>query len=85
MTIKMGTDDEMRPGELFPVMYCRKEKLPDGTAVWTFLCPHCCRRHMHSAGPGHRVAHCHDPASPFARDGYVLALAPKKKRTARQP
>jgi hypothetical protein len=67
----------MRPGELFPVMYCREEKLPRGTRVWTFWCPHCRRRHTHSAEPGHRVAHC-DLKSPFYERGYVLAFDPRR-------
>jgi hypothetical protein len=57
-----------------PVMYCRAETIRGGT-VWTFLCPHCRRRHTHSPEPGHRVAHCDDPKSPYTERGYVLALA----------
>jgi hypothetical protein len=56
-----------------PVMYCRVETIRGGT-VWTFGCPHCRRRHTHSAEPGHRVAHCTDPTSPYAARGYVLVL-----------
>jgi hypothetical protein len=79
----MGTDDEMRPGERFPVMYCRAERLSDGTPVWTFRCPGCGRKHTHSAEAGHRVAHC-PPDTPFYERGYVLALASKPTRTARK-
>jgi hypothetical protein len=79
-TYDMGTDEEMRPGESFPVMYCRKGKLPrDGTLVWEFWCPNCRCWHIHSAAPGHRAAHCHDRAPPF-EDGYVLALDPRRAR-----
>lgn len=81
MTIyDMGTDDEMQPGELFPVMYCREVRATDGGKRWTFLCPHCRRQHTHGAAPGHRRAHCEDPSSPFAERGYVLALAPRRPR-----
>jgi hypothetical protein len=64
-----------------PVMHCRAERARDGhRVVWTFLCPHCRRRHTHGAGPGHRVAHCNDPSSPYEASGYVLALAPQGAR-----
>jgi hypothetical protein len=82
-TYPMGADDEMRPGELFPVMYCCAERLPDGTPVWTFCCPGCGRRHTHSAAPGHRAAHC-PPDTPLYARGYVLALAPRRPY-AQQP
>jgi hypothetical protein len=71
-------------GEQFPVMYCRAERLPGGTPVWRFFCPHCSRRHTHAAEPGHRVAHC-DQSSPFYERGYILALKspPAKYRRPR--
>ena len=65
----IGTDEEMCPGETFPLMYCREEKLPHGTRVWTFWCPHCQRDHTHSPEPGHRRAHCGDWRSPFNERG----------------
>ena len=46
-----------------------------GVTVWRVWCAHCCRWHQHGAGEGHREAHCHDPASPYERSGYNLALA----------
>jgi hypothetical protein len=50
----------------------------DGTARWRFMCPHCKGYHFHSASPGHRHAHCHDPSSPFTQDGgYILRLRPQ--------
>lgn len=50
----------------------------DGAAQLRFYCDHCQRHHFHSAGDrpgdgdGHRVAHCHDPASPYSQSGYTL-------------
>ena len=40
-----------------------------GYAVW---CRHCKVWHYHGHGEGHRVAHCHDPESPYHRPGYTL-------------
>lgn len=43
-------------------------------------CPHCGRDHQHgTAGIAdgtnmHRLAHCRDAASPYAKTGYVVAL-----------
>lgn len=80
-----------------PVVVCRRERLPGGTEVFVFDCPHCWRyggshgyddvdsggfykrrpkrarpvEHVHSAEPGHRVAHCY-PGSPYDETGYVL-------------
>jgi len=66
----MSTGERGEP--LVPVMHCWEEKLPDGTPVWIFQCPHCNCEHMHGAGPGHRFARC-GPDSPFFKRGYVLA------------
>ncbi len=35
-------------------------------------CVHCLQWHWHGAGDGHRVAHCHDPQSPYNTGGYEL-------------
>lgn len=49
--------------------------------VASFLCPHCRRPHLHGTAdlqdgqPRHRVAHCHDPASPYQGRGYLIRLA----------
>jgi len=47
-------------------------------AVW---CPWCKRFHTHGWDPAedarvasHRVAHCHDPASPFDDGGYFISV-----------
>ncbi len=42
------------------------------TSQWRFWCPFCKAYHYHGAGPGHRVAHCASPASPFRDGGYIL-------------
>lgn len=39
---------------------------------WVTLCAHCRVWHYHGAAPGHRVAHCPDPRSPFKETGYTL-------------
>jgi hypothetical protein len=42
-------------------------------------CRHCHLYHKHGVGPGsnnwHRVAHCHDQASPYDSIGYTLVDA----------
>src|SRR5262249_49855824 len=67
---KMSTGERGEP--VVPVMHCWEEKLPDGTPVWFFQCPHCNCKHMHGAGSGHRFARC-GPDSPFFERGYILA------------
>jgi len=47
--------------------------------IW---CDYCKRYHHHAPEPGYRVAHCHDPNSPYA-EGYVL-LTPKRPPHARE-
>lgn len=49
---------------------------------WRVWCAFCERWHTHSASPGHRVAHCHNPASPYADTGYVLRRAAAREATA---
>lgn len=39
-----------------------------GLAAW---CPWCCDWHHHSAGDGHRQAHCRG-ITPFSETGYIL-------------
>jgi hypothetical protein len=39
-------------------------------------------RHSHSAEPGHCVAQCHDPASPYYATDYVLRLGTGDRRSA---
>jgi hypothetical protein len=57
-----------------PIIPCMPS--PDGK-TWKFWCPHCRVLHHHSAGDGHRVAHCHTDAGQAAfPDGYILALDP---------
>lgn len=51
----------------------------DGT-TWRVWCPYCRREHIHGNGPGHRVAHCLNPHSPFLESGYFIALS--KRRAA---
>ena len=48
-----------------------------GATRWIVWCKHCNKWHKHGPMEGHREAHCHDPASPYQRDGYNLALAGK--------
>ena len=42
---------------------------------WWIWCDHCGQLHRHCAVPGHRVAHCKEPDSPYEHSGYVLKLA----------
>lgn len=64
-----------------PVLMCREvpPRRRGSVASWECWCPFCACYHVHGDGPGHRVAHCNDPASPFRNTGYVL----KKERVAR--
>jgi hypothetical protein len=49
---------------------------PDsGLRAW---CAWCHRWHHHGPGYGHRVAHCHNQASPYRDGGYILTK-PKAK------
>ena len=38
--------------------------------LWRVWYRHCEAWHHHGPAPGHREAHCHDPLSPYERDGY---------------
>ena len=40
-------------------------------AVW---CDHCDDWHWHGPLEGHRIAHCHNPASPYEARGYNIQL-----------
>jgi hypothetical protein len=53
----------------------------NGRPSFRFDCPHCRRPHYHGAEEGHRAAHCHDPASPYAETGYVLGLRTDSRDT----
>ena len=74
-----------------PVVRCREETWDDGTKRWVFWCPFCRCEHVHSAGPGHRTAHCgshHEVnghlvrhESPFKATSYVLELEPVRKQS----
>ncbi len=50
--------------------------------AWRFTCPHCRTVHLHGAGPGHRVAHCIKPGSPFARTGYWIIRRQRRRARA---
>lgn len=41
---------------------------------YKFYCQFCKRWHRHGRSEGHRVAHCHNPDSPYSETGYVLKL-----------
>lgn len=42
-------------------------------AIWVVWCAFCNKWHQHSAGEGHRVAHCHHhEGSPYHPHGYNL-------------
>jgi hypothetical protein len=62
--------------EGYPTVLCEPH-----FAQWRFWCRFCRRYHLHSAGEGHRVAHCVDDQSPYRRTGYVLALDPLHRPT----
>ncbi len=53
--------------------YPRDDGVP-GFKVW---CEFCDRWHYHGLSYGHRAAHCHNRASPYADTGYVLVRPPK--------
>jgi hypothetical protein len=57
-----------------PTVPCH-ERIVNGARRFVFDCPHCRRPHFHGPAEGHREAHCDDPASPYWRRGYNLALA----------
>lgn len=40
--------------------------------VWAVWCEHEGIYHTHSAGDGHRAAHCTDPTSPYRDTGYTI-------------
>src|SRR5260370_1385513 len=47
--------------------------------AWRFTCPHCRTVHLHGNGPGHRVAHCIVPRSPFAKTGYWIIRRQRRR------
>jgi|VirMetMinimDraft_7_1064189.scaffolds.fasta_scaffold235801_2 hypothetical protein len=48
---------EIHDGVKYPVVFAVEEK-GRGADLWTFSCEKCGKKHIHGAGPGHRVAHC---------------------------
>jgi len=76
----MSTGERGEP--LVPVMHCWEEKLPDGTPVWIFQCPHCNCEHMH--GPDRDIA-LRDavPTLPFLSEGMYLRTKPPRLRRTR--
>lgn len=56
-----------------PVFKCDviKPKRRGGVETYEFWCPYCLKSHIHSAGDGHRTAHCGDE-SPMKTTGYIL-------------
>jgi hypothetical protein len=66
-----------------PVVLCERVRSSSDIPTWKFWCPFCRSYHVHGGEPdhngdiGHRVAHCHEPSSPFRNTGYSLRL-PKK-------
>jgi hypothetical protein len=63
------------------------EDCPNSVRVW---CPFCVAYHYHGKCneegvmderlEGHRVAHCHNPDSPFNNGGYYILLEKSAKR-----
>ena len=51
-----------------------REVVINGATRWAVWCRHCGVFHYHGPAEGHREAHCGDPASPYWRSGYNLAL-----------
>ena len=53
------------------------DRVPDPPAhreLWAVWCDHCDDWHWHGPLEGHRIAHCHDPASPYEARGYNIQL-----------
>jgi hypothetical protein len=50
------------------------EVVVHGVTRWRVWCRHCNEWHYHGPAEGHREAHCHEPSSPYWRNGYNLAL-----------
>lgn len=63
--------------ENFPIIYVKPIARKEGGGV-KFRCPHCKRTHYHSAGEGHRLAHCGED-SPFYESGYILKYGQTKR------
>ncbi|MBP1934889.1 hypothetical protein [Ammoniphilus resinae] len=55
--------------EQYPVLASFERNKEGMLSAW---CPFCQCWHHHSAGEGHRIAHCTDNKSPFHDGGYVL-------------
>lgn len=64
---------------LIPTVYGKVTKKRGGHWVFRFRCGYCGITHTHGWSPDpnamrHRVAHCHDNHSPYARTGYFIAV-----------
>ena len=44
-----------------------------GRPLWRVWCDYCDRWHYHGPAPGHGIAHCRDPFSPYNLLGYNLS------------
>jgi hypothetical protein len=67
-----------------PMMLCEPSPSDTGRETWRFWCPYCRAYHTHGAEDGHRVAHCHNPASPFTMGGgYMIKLDPRYRKNRR--
>jgi hypothetical protein len=70
--------------ETLPKIPCTSS-VRDGVHLLTFTCDYCTegrgarkRKAIHQhGGPtgGHRLAHCHDPNSPYLARGYILEVS----------
>lgn len=62
-------------GYEYPVVECKEY---NHGLQWRFYCRYCRTYHIHGAGEGHRVAHCHgNDTSPYYKTGYYLRLKRK--------
>lgn len=53
-----------------PIILCKSRKdFPEG---FTFKCSFCKKSHSHGMNEGHRIAHCHNDKSPYAKTGYIV-------------
>ena len=46
-----------------------------GRVLWGVWCCRCEAWHWHGAQPGHRIAHCRVPGSPYEASGYNIEHA----------
>jgi hypothetical protein len=62
--------------ENIPVILCKERTDAPITGAMKFYCEFCRKNHNHGIGEGHRIAHCHNPKSPFDKTGYIITLNP---------